>query len=72
MKRSFKLMDLGCAHCAMKMEDAVKKIEGVKSASVSFMMQKLSIEAEEEAFEEILDKAQKAITRIERKCVIER
>ena len=40
MKKKFKLTDLDCANCAAKMEEAIKKIEGVKDANVSFMMQK--------------------------------
>ena len=43
MKKKFKLTDLDCANCAAKMEEAIKKIEGVKDANVSFMMQKMTI-----------------------------
>ena len=45
MKKTFKLDELGCANCGAKMEDAIKKIEGVVSAKVNFMAQKLTIEA---------------------------
>ena len=37
MKKKFKMVDLDCANCAAKMEDAIKKIPGVNDASVSFM-----------------------------------
>lgn len=37
MKKKFKLQDLDCANCAAKMEEAIKKIDGVTDASVSFM-----------------------------------
>ena len=40
MKKKFKMVDLDCANCAAKMEDAIKKIDGVNDATVSFMMQK--------------------------------
>ena len=43
MKKKFKLQDLDCASCAAKMEDGIKKINGVKDASVSFMTQKMSV-----------------------------
>ena len=43
MKKKFKLQDLDCAHCAAKMEEAIKKIPGVNDASVSFMTQKMTI-----------------------------
>lgn len=39
MKKKFKMVDLDCANCAAKMEDAIKKIDGVNDATVSFMMQ---------------------------------
>ncbi|MBE6550871.1 MAG: heavy-metal-associated domain-containing protein [Ruminococcaceae bacterium] len=70
MKKSFKLENLGCAHCALKMEEAIKKIKGVDNASVNFIMQKLTIESSEEISESLLSEAQKAISRIERHCVI--
>ena len=47
MKKKFKLQDLDCANCAAKMEDLIKKIDGVNDASVSFMTQKMIVEFEE-------------------------
>ncbi len=47
MKKKFKLQDLDCANCAAKMEEAIKKIEGVSDATVSFMTQKMTIEADD-------------------------
>ena len=43
MKKHFKLQDLDCANCAAKMEDAIKKLDGVNDATVSFMTQKLTL-----------------------------
>ena len=37
MKKHFKLIDLDCANCAAKMEAAIKKLDGVHDATVSFM-----------------------------------
>lgn len=71
MKKTFKLIDLDCANCAAKMETAINKIDGVESATVSFMTQKLTIEAEESRFSEILKHAQKAIKKIEPDCSID-
>ena len=45
MRRIFKLENLGCASCAAKMERAIEKIKGVKEVSVSFMTQRLTVEA---------------------------
>ena len=52
MKKKFKC-EVDCANCAQKLEDAIKKIEGVTDAKVNFMMQKLTLEAPEDRFEEI-------------------
>lgn len=68
MKKTFKLEDLDCANCAAKMETAILKIEGVTSASVSFMAQKLTIEADDAIFDDVLKKAVKAIKRVEPDC----
>ena len=55
MKKTFKLTDLDCAHCAAKMEEAISKIDGVNSVSVNFMTQKMKLDAVDERFDEILD-----------------
>ena len=71
MKKTFKLIDLDCANCAAKMETAVKKIPGVKDATVSFMAQKMTIEADEGRFDEIMAKVVKACKRVEPDCTIQ-
>ncbi len=68
MKKTFKLDELDCAHCAAKMEIAISKIEGVREAKISFMTQKLSIEADEKDFDAIIKAAQRAIKKIEPNC----
>ena len=50
MKKKFKLVDLDCANCAAKMEGAIKKIDGVNDATVSFLTQKLTLDAEDARF----------------------
>ena len=50
MKKKFKLEDLDCANCAAKMEEAIKKIGGVRDANVSFLAQKMTIDAEDDKF----------------------
>lgn len=63
MKKHFKLRDLDCANCAAKMEDAIKKLDGVNSATVSFMTQKLTLDADDARFDEILQQAVKICKR---------
>ena len=70
MKKSYLLEDLDCAVCAEKMADAIRKIDGVESDDVSFLMQKLTLTADEERFDEILKKVVKACKKIEPDCKI--
>lgn len=72
MKKKFKLEELDCANCAARMEAAIRRIDGVKEANISFMAQKLTLEADDDRFEEILDAAQKAISKVEPDCKIVR
>ena len=70
MKKTYKLMNLDCANCAAKMEEAVKKIDGVTAASVSFMTQKITIEGEDTRFDAILKEAVKLCKKVEPDCEI--
>ena len=70
MKKKFKLTDLDCANCAAKMEDAIRKIEGVENASVSFMTQKMTIEAAEDQFDRIMQEVVAVSKKVEPDCVI--
>ena len=65
MKKSVKLIDLDCANCAAKIENAVKKIDGVTNASVSFMAQKMTLEVPDDKFAQVLDEAVKLINKSE-------
>lgn len=71
MKKKYNMVDLDCANCAAKMEAAIQKIDGVKSAAVSFMAQKLTIEADEDQLDRILKEAQAAVKKIDSECSIE-
>ncbi len=70
MKKRFDMEDLDCANCAAKMEDAIKKIDGVIDANVSFMAQKLTIEAEEAAFDKIMKQVVKAVKKVDSDCEV--
>ena len=72
MKKKFKLTDLDCANCAAKMEEAIKKIEGAKDANVSFMMQKMTIEADDDRFDQIMEQVVEVCRKVEPDCVINR
>ncbi len=70
MKKKFKLKDLDCANCAAKMEDAIKKIDGVNDANVSFMTQKMMVDAEDSRFEAIMQEVVKVCAKVEPDCQI--
>ena len=70
MKKKFKMQDLDCANCAAKMEEAIKKIDGVTDATVSFIMQKLTIEADESRMDEIMEQVVAVCKKVEPDCKI--
>ena len=70
MKKRFHLSDLDCAHCAAIMEDAIRKIDGVHSASVNFLSQKLSIDADDARFDGIMREVVAVCKKVEPDCVI--
>lgn len=72
MRKVFKLQDLDCANCASKMECAIQKLDGVQSASVSFIAQRMTIEADDDKFDDIMKQVVKTCKRIEPDCVIVR
>lgn len=70
MKKKFSLTDLDCANCAAKMEDAINKIDGVTAATVSFIQQKMTIEADDARFDDIMAQVVKVCKKVEPDCVI--
>ena len=72
MNKKFKLTDLDCANCAAKMEAAIKKIDGVNDATVSFLTQKLTLDADDARFDAILDEVVRVCKKVEPDCVIQR
>jgi copper chaperone CopZ len=70
MKKTYNLIDLDCANCARKMEEAINKLDGVTAATVSFMTQKLTIEADDERFDKIMKDVVKCCKKVEPDCEI--
>ena len=70
MKKKFKLQDLDCANCAAKMEEAIKKIDGVNDESVNFMMQKMTIDADDSKFDDIMKEVVTVCAKVEPDCKI--
>ncbi len=72
MKAVLKLEGLCCANCAAKIEREVQKIPGVMEANLSFMTQKMTIEAPDEDIERVVDEASRIAKRIEGEVVVKR
>ena len=72
MKKRFQLTDLDCANCARKMEDAIKKIDGVNDANVSFLTQKMMVDADDARFDAIVEECARVCRKIEPDCEIVR
>ena len=68
MKKSYKLEDLDCANCAAKMERAIAAIDGVTRVTISFMAQKMVLEAADDRFAEILAQAVACIKKVDSNC----
>lgn len=64
MQKKFNI-EVDCANCAAKIENALNKLEGVNHASVSFMTQKLVLDADDDRFSAVLKEAVKAAKKIE-------
>lgn len=70
MKKVFKLEDLDCANCAAKMERNIAKIDGVSAVTVSFLAQKLTIEADDARFDDIMREVVAVCKKVEPDCTI--
>ncbi len=70
MRKTFTIEDLDCAHCAAKIEDEIKKQDGVVYINVNFLAQKITLEAKDEDFETVLSKAIEICKKTEPDCKI--
>ena len=68
MKKTYKLIDLDCANCAAKLEAAIKKLPGVTDATVSFLTQKMTIEADD--LDAVIKDVVKCIKKVEPDCEV--
>lgn len=70
MKKAFKLDEIDCANCARELQDELAKLDGVQSVSVNFMTQKLTLEAEDGEFDEVLERVVEYTEEVEPDCEI--
>jgi copper chaperone CopZ len=71
MKSTYKIKGIDCANCAAQLENAISKVEGVESVSISFMAERMVIEYDDKNKEEIMKKIKKVIKREEPDATIE-
>lgn len=70
MKKSYRI-DVDCANCANKMEEAAQKTDGVKNASVNFMMLKMNVEFDEGRNpKEVMQEVRKNCKKVEDDCEV--
>ncbi len=72
MKNKFKIKGLDCANCAAELERAIQKIDGIETAVISFMTERMELEYNESQEEEIINKVKKVIKREEPDVTIEK
>lgn len=70
MRKVFKLDEIDCAVCAGKLDDAIKKLDGVEDAKINFLTQKLTLVADDADFDTVLDAVVKLTASIEPDCEI--
>lgn len=70
MKKAFRLEGLDCANCAAKIENAIRKLNGVNAASVNFMTTKMAIEADDDKMDDIVRAAGDIVRRLEPDVIV--
>ena len=71
MKKKFDLDEVDCANCAVKMETAIAKLPGVQSASVNFIMQKLTVEYDDDAdYKKLMKQIRREVRRVDPDCEV--
>ncbi len=70
MRKSYKLDEIDCANCALKLEDAIKKVDGVDDVRVNFMTQKLTLVAADDRFASVLDDVVALVAKVEPDCEV--
>ena len=66
MKKKLKMNNLDCANCAMKMQEAISKLDGVNDVQINFMFQKMTIDADDERFDETIKLAESECKKFEK------
>ena len=71
MKKSFKIRALDCAHCAQEIEDAAAKVAGVNKVRVNFLSERMTLDADDARFDDIVAEIKNIVKTIEPDAVLE-
>ena len=71
MKKAFKFRDIECANCAQEIEDAAAKIEGVNKVRVNFLSERMTLDADDARFDDIVAEIKNIVKTIEPDAVLE-
>ena len=71
MKKAFKIRELDCAHCAQEIEEAAAKVDGVNKIRVNFLSERMTLDADDARFDEVVGEIKKIIKTIEPDAVLE-
>ena len=71
MKKAFKSRELDCAHCAQEIEEAASKVAGVNKVRVNFLSERMTLDAEDDKFDAVLEEIKKIVKTIEPDVVLE-
>ena len=71
MKKAFKFRDIDCANCAQEIENAAAKIAGVNKVRINFLSERMTLDAEDARFDEVLEEIKKIVKTIEPDAVLE-
>ena len=71
MKKSYKFKELDCANCAAKIEREINKIPGVEKATVNFFAMMMTVTADDNRFDEIMQEIVKVCKKVEPDCELE-
>lgn len=70
MKKVVKIVDIDCANCATKLENALAKIDGVDSVNINYIAEKMLIEIKDEDYDAIVKQINKVTKKVEPDCRI--
>ncbi len=70
MRKTIKLLELDCANCAAKMEDGIRKLDGVQQVSINFMTEKMVLDVADDQYATVMKQAELLIHRLEPDVVI--